>query len=210
MTGHEGDRRGLRAGDADREAVVEILRDAAAEGRLSLEEMGERQDSAYAARTFAELEPLVADLPDAVLPWAARGATPVVRGGGVPASADEPLVITAGGSNQARRGRWRVPTRLTLQPQMATVVLDFREALCPAVVDIEVKGGMGNVTLVVPEGWHVDADRLSSSWGTVRNKRAAPPERGAPTLVVHGGIGMGTFRARGPLFYERRGTAGPA
>jgi len=97
-----------------------------------------------------------------------------------------------------------VPPRLELHPQMASIVLDFREARCPhRTVMLEVKGGMGNVTLVVPEGWHVDSDRLSSSWGTARNKRTAPPERGAPTLVVHGGIGMGTFRARGPLFYER-------
>lgn len=201
---HGGYDRSLRAGDADREAVVELLRDAAAAGRLSLQEMGERQDAAYAARTFADLEPLVADLPGAALPWAAPAAGPAVLAAAVPASTEAPLVITAGSTTQRRRGRWLVPARLTLQPQMANIVLDFREAQCPhTAVLIEIRGGVGNVTLVVPEDWHVDCDRLSSSWGTVRNRRTAPAEPGRPTLLVQGGIGMGTLRARGPLFYER-------
>ncbi|MDO9378848.1 MAG: DUF1707 domain-containing protein [Nocardioidaceae bacterium] len=195
-------RRGLRASDADREAVVEILRDAAAEGRLSFEEMDERQDAAFAARTYAELEPLVADLPDADLPWRTT-AHPAA----VPArSHDEALTITAGGTNQARRGRWTVPSRLVLHPQVSSIVLDFRRAACAhRVVAVEVHGGVGNVTLVVPDGWGVDADQLRSSWGTVRNKRQQAAERGLPTLVVTGGIGMGTFRARAALFYERLG-----
>jgi hypothetical protein len=41
----------LRASDADRELVAERLRDALAEGRLDMEEFGERLDAAYQART---------------------------------------------------------------------------------------------------------------------------------------------------------------
>ncbi|MFY0409126.1 DUF1707 SHOCT-like domain-containing protein [Solicola sp. PLA-1-18] len=204
MSSDHDPRRGLRASDADREAVVEILRDAAGEGRLSFEEMDERQDAAYAARTYAELEPLVADLPDAELPWAdaPRAMVPL-------APRDEPLVLTAGGTNQARRGRWAVPARVVLNPQVSSIVLDFRHATCPhRVVAVEVHGGVGNVTLVVPDGWGVDTDQLRSSWGTVRNKRQQTAERSSPTLVVSGGIGMGTFRARGALFYERLGDSG--
>lgn len=51
------------ASDAEREQVTDRLRDAAAEGRLTLTESGERQAAAYAARTRAELTPLVSDLP---------------------------------------------------------------------------------------------------------------------------------------------------
>jgi hypothetical protein len=51
------------ASDAERERVTDRLREAAAEGRLTLAEADERQASAYAARTRAELAPLVADLP---------------------------------------------------------------------------------------------------------------------------------------------------
>lgn len=51
------------ASDAERERVTHRLRDAAAEGRLTLTESDERQAMAYAARTRDELTPLVADLP---------------------------------------------------------------------------------------------------------------------------------------------------
>jgi uncharacterized protein DUF1707/2TM domain-containing protein len=53
----------LRIGDADRERVAERLRTAAGEGRLSPAELEERLEAAFAARTEAELRPLVADLP---------------------------------------------------------------------------------------------------------------------------------------------------
>ena len=52
-----------RASDSEREATVAHLREAAAEGRLDVEELVDRIDSAYAATTRAELEPLTADLP---------------------------------------------------------------------------------------------------------------------------------------------------
>ncbi len=56
----------LRASDADRERIVERLRHAAAEGRLLAEELEERLGRAFAARTYGELDVLVADLPGQV------------------------------------------------------------------------------------------------------------------------------------------------
>ncbi len=53
----------LRVSDADRERVAERLRDAAGEGRLTIDELDERVESAYAARTAAELAELTTDLP---------------------------------------------------------------------------------------------------------------------------------------------------
>jgi Domain of unknown function (DUF1707) len=53
----------LRASDAEREAVVEALRTNAAAGRLDAEELEQRLERAYAARTRADLVPIVADLP---------------------------------------------------------------------------------------------------------------------------------------------------
>lgn len=53
----------LRASDADREQVAERLRHATAEGRLVAEELEERLEAVFAARTYGELDPLVADLP---------------------------------------------------------------------------------------------------------------------------------------------------
>jgi hypothetical protein len=53
----------VRASDADRDAVAGLLRDAHAEGRLTVEEFTERLDAAYAARTHGDLVPLTSDLP---------------------------------------------------------------------------------------------------------------------------------------------------
>ncbi len=58
-----GDQDRIRIGNADRERVVQQLNDAFAEGRLDVHELDERVAAAYAAKTFADLRPLTADLP---------------------------------------------------------------------------------------------------------------------------------------------------
>ena len=55
--------RPIRASDQERESVVDILRDAYTEGRLTLEEFGERTSAAYASKTWGDLRELTADLP---------------------------------------------------------------------------------------------------------------------------------------------------
>jgi hypothetical protein len=72
----------LRASDADREAAVEALRHHASAGRLTVEELDERSEQAYAAKTLKELAELQADLPRlAVRPApAAKRRRPVLPG----------------------------------------------------------------------------------------------------------------------------------
>jgi hypothetical protein len=74
-TGH------LRASDADRDQVAERLRAAAAEGRIGFDELEERLSKTLSARTYGELEAVVADLPSS--PPARRQtwipASPLVR-----------------------------------------------------------------------------------------------------------------------------------
>ena len=53
----------MRASDADREAYVAVLQTAYAEGRLSKDEYDERMSAAYHATTYADLAPLLQDLP---------------------------------------------------------------------------------------------------------------------------------------------------
>jgi hypothetical protein len=60
----EGGRQDLRASDTEREQVVEQLREHGAAGRLDVEELAERVESAYRARTRAELAVPLSDLPD--------------------------------------------------------------------------------------------------------------------------------------------------
>lgn len=55
--------REVRASDADRDAVVERLRRALGQGRLTVAEFDERAAAAYAAKTHGDLEALTRDLP---------------------------------------------------------------------------------------------------------------------------------------------------
>src|SRR6187200_2367623 len=52
----------IRIGHREREAVTAILQEAAADGRLSMDELDDRLDAALQAKTYGELDPLVADL----------------------------------------------------------------------------------------------------------------------------------------------------
>ena len=68
----------VRVGDADREAVTAQLREHYADGRLTLEELNERLDQAFAAKTKADLNTVMRDLPQAMrpgpgLPYAGAG-----------------------------------------------------------------------------------------------------------------------------------------
>jgi hypothetical protein len=67
-----GERSKFRASDSDREHVADRLRTALTEGRLTHEEFEERLRDALTARTYGQLDPLLADLPAT----AAASATP--------------------------------------------------------------------------------------------------------------------------------------
>src|SRR6516165_9249370 len=74
MQMYDGERAKTRACDADRDRVVEHLNVAYSEGRLSKDEYDGRLENALSARTYADLDQIVADLP------AVRGtAVPAVR-----------------------------------------------------------------------------------------------------------------------------------
>ncbi len=66
----------LRAGDDDRQAVADRLKDALDQGRLDLHEYDERLQRVYAAKTYGDLEGLTADLPGTIPTERSRLATP--------------------------------------------------------------------------------------------------------------------------------------
>jgi len=61
--GEMASRAAVRASDVDRERVAERLRHAAAEGRLLTEELEQRLEASFSARTYGQLDGIVADLP---------------------------------------------------------------------------------------------------------------------------------------------------
>jgi len=142
----------LRASDKDRESAAEVLREAAGEGRLSMTELDERLDAVYEAKTYAELEPIVRDLPHrAITPDApAVPARP-------PASAVERSDVKSASavavmSGFSRKGAWVVPADFTAVVVMGGGELDLREAQFSApVVNIHATAIMGAIAIIVPE-----------------------------------------------------------
>ena len=187
-----------RASDAEREAVVARLRDAASEGRLTVEELAERIDAAYAATTRAELEPLTADLPD--VPMTTATTSPPASGG-LPARATSSLVLGILGGGD-RKGRWRVPSRMTVVNVMGGADLDLREAVLDAPeVEITVWSLMGGSDVIVPEGVHVELEGFALLGGNRLRLEGPPPPPGAPVVRVRawslmGGTDVKTSRGR--------------
>ena len=72
----------MRVSDADRHRVADILRDAAAEGRIDIEELDERLESTYAAKTYGDLVPITSDLPVPRASGATGSATAARAAGG--------------------------------------------------------------------------------------------------------------------------------
>src|SRR5436305_14751884 len=99
----------MRASNADRERVAQILHNALSEGRVTVAEREARLDTVYAAKTLAELAPPVADLPDvsatAIEPAAPRALTPDNRIGGTPGAQTSIAIM----SSASRKGSWVVP-----------------------------------------------------------------------------------------------------
>src|SRR5258708_31548307 len=91
--------------DSDREQAAEVLREAAGQGRINFDELDERLEAAYAAKTYADLATVTHDLPQAgQAPSPARAAR-VSRIGGTPRSK-----FSVAGMRRARRaGRWGGP-----------------------------------------------------------------------------------------------------
>ena len=139
----------LRISDAERHQVAELLREAAGEGRLDLEELDERLEATYAARTYADLVPITLDLPThphrrPAVPAQPRAAVPRV----VPGAERENHVAIMSGLS--RKGVWVVPRQMTILAIMGGAELDLRRAkfATPDVV-ITVNAFMGGAQVIV-------------------------------------------------------------
>ena len=185
----------LRASHADRDQVVELLRVAAGDGRLSAEELDDRLERALTARTYAELAALTADLP------ATPGAAVVPPGAGAASATPKDLVrIHVHGSSARRDGRWVVPKELDVKVRGGGVTLDFTEAvISQPLLMIDADVSSGRLTLVTKPGIAVDTSDVAADNSYVKVRANRGPE--VPVILriqVSGMVGGGHITARPP------------
>ncbi|TVT45278.1 DUF1707 domain-containing protein [Amycolatopsis rhizosphaerae] len=180
----------MRASNADRERVAQILHNALAEGRITVQELEERLDSVYAAKTLAELEPPIADLPEvsagtAVQPAPSRAVDD--RIGGTPGSQTS-IAIMSGAS---RKGNWVVPAQHNSFAFWGGVEIDLRSArFAQRSSTITAVAIMGGIDIVVPDDIVVEVTGIGFM-GAFESRddpaaAATPPPPGAPVVRING------------------------
>ncbi|GAB3813480.1 hypothetical protein GCM10028820_08280 [Tessaracoccus terricola] len=188
MSDHPVPRKRVRASDEERDAVLTVLQQAHAAGRLSVEELGERQDLALQIRYLDEVTDLVDDLPEGshLLPAAVAGDAPTVRPNVPPPAASSPetvsLTVMAGKSVDIAPGT-------TLYRNFAWWGGDdihLGEAMGPGVVvTLELHCIMAGHNIYVPEGVRVIDESLAIMAGNDVDSQAKGDGSNG-TLVIKG------------------------
>jgi hypothetical protein len=191
----------MRVSDSDREQATEVLREAAGQGRISFDELDERLEAAYAAKTYADLATVTRDLPQPARPLSpAARATQVSRIGGTPRSKFSVAVM----SGARRMGRWVVPRTYVAVAVMGGIELDLREAqFSEPEVTLHAYAVMGGIEITVPEDVEVDVSGLAFMGGFDHNASAAGVP-GAPRVRVLGFAFMGGVDVRRKPVKARR------
>jgi len=177
---------GIRAGDADREATVTRLQAAVGEGRIDLDEFGQRAGAAYAATTTAELDRLLADLP--------APATAVPAPGELIGAGSEAPISTVFGDV-------KLAVTTAVPPRASGVFGDIRIDLrglrtSADTVELQLNTVFGDVEVIVSEGvvaemsgWTVFGDRRTELAGV-------PRLPGTPRVVVRAWTVFGDLKLR--------------
>jgi hypothetical protein len=177
----------IRASDQDRDAAVHRVQEAFAEGRLDDGEFDERMRAALTARTGADLDRLVADLP------ATQPGVPTAAGGDkVPGR----LAIAVKGSLR-RGGRWRVPARVTSVVYKGSGWLDLRAAeLTAPVTKITAVAYKSRIDILVLPGVRVEVrgPGVSSDWPAAEGGERQLA-RTAPVVQIRGVAYRGAIEA---------------
>lgn len=162
-----------RAGDADRDRVVSLLRDHCVAGRLTLDEFSERTGTALVARTRQELDALLADLP--------TSSAPAVD---APRRRARRWIVAVMGESQSK-GRMRLSGHTAVVAVMGQCNIDLSRAEIegPETV-ITAVGIMGSIEIVVPEGIDVELTGLSVMGQRSISTHDVAVRRGSPRVLV--------------------------
>lgn len=172
----------VRASDADRDRVADILREALAEGRLQADEHAERIEVLYAAKTVPELEKLIDDLPAGQRTQASPRLTPRERA--ARPSGPRNVVAVLGGAD--RGGSFRVGSAINAVAVCGGVDIDLTEAIFdhPEVV-ITATAICGGVCIKVPENVTLVCEG-SGIMGAFDAREMVAADPGAPVVRLRG------------------------
>ncbi len=196
----------LRVGTAQRELALEALRNAAADERITFDELEGRIPRAVHAVTRADLASVLEDLvPAASLAELVGSDAPIGEGPGY--TWDDPLVLEREGWRElVVAGPWVVPPFLELHTSIGGAHLDFTEAVARSkVIDLVLMiNDWGTLTIIVPEGWGVDtgATQAEASYVEARGIRTRA-QRGKPRIILRGRT-TGQIKVRNPKDSDRR------
>jgi hypothetical protein len=200
----------LRASDADRDQVAVELREALAEGRLTPAEHAERLDAVYAAKTYADLAPIVDDLP---VPQSGRpvpavndhlSANPVRVADAAAAPSPDTHKLVAIFSGTKRSGHWLVPINTEATAIFGGVELDLREAvLSQREVQINITALFGGVQIKVPPGVRV-IHSVSGIFGGTSVPSDDTADVNAPVVRITGVAVFGGVEVTRPKGMARR------
>jgi hypothetical protein len=188
----------LRVSDRDRDERLVRLHTAFAEGRLTEAELDERIDLVLAARTYADLDRLTADLPGAgwTAPDGPASGAPRARVVPAPRTGLVGRWQMAYKSSVRRTGRWRLPERYTVVAYKGGCLLDLRSVeLSSAVTVVRAVAYKSNVDIVVPPNVRLEISGLGVS-ADVHTAAAGPD---APVVRVHGIAYKGSIEAKDQL-----------
>lgn len=193
-----GDAAETRLSDRDRDAVVALLRESCTEGRLTLDELSDRIGAVYEARTRADLQPVLADLPTprVMAPPRVDGGTTWVIG-----------VM----SGPVRRGRWRPGAQVNAFAWWGGCKIDLREAELPGPsVDISAAAIMGGIEIIVPRGIRVEVSGIPFMGGIDDRVDHVAERPGQPVIRVRAFAMWGSVVVRHPSRKKGSGATGAA
>jgi hypothetical protein len=180
----------LRASDADRDRAASVLNEAMAQGRLTAEEHSERLDALYAAKTHADIVPVIADLP-------ATAAVPATAPAG-PAAADRGGRLLAVFGGVSRKGRWHPEPVTRVLTVFGGAELDLREAELPGrEITINAVTVFGGVSIIVPPEMRViDTGSAIMGGRDISGDSTESAQPDAPVLRLTGACVFGGIDVR--------------
>ncbi|MEV0635271.1 DUF1707 domain-containing protein [Streptomyces sp. NPDC050619] len=186
----------MRASDAERDRIADMLREALAEGRLTADEHAERVEGVLSAKTLGELEVFIQDLPAAHERRASPAYIPAPNRptDAIPADPDDNVVAVL--SSAVRKGRWRAGRRIHAYSILGTVEIDLSEAIFEyRQVVIKAVSVLGNVEVRVPE----NVSLRGTGGGVLGNfevDTVDSTDADAPVVYVEGWSVLGNIEAR--------------